>query len=423
MKLKTLVFATALTLLAALVLPTLCLAQAHNQKFPNYTVIDLGTLDGGTFSLAGGISNSGWIEGLATQSDGTEHAVLWRKGVMTDLGTLGGPNSAAAFPPSNSGDAAGTAETGAVDPYLENFCDFEDNLICLPFYWNHRTKSMTTLPTLGGNNGQAAGVNNNEQAAGFAENTIPEPTCVGIGTSQYFQIEPVVWTKGRIRQLPTFPGDPDGEAYAINDWGQATGWSGPCLYTVHALLWQNGRAINLGHLGGNYATGTGINEWGQVAGSSTLPGDQVQHAFLWSWGTLTDLGTLPGDAYSSADGVNDWGQVAGASEDVYGDIRAFLWQNGVMVDLNTLIPPDSPLYLLDANGGINDEGQIVGYAYVLSTGQVHAFLATPVWGAGKDQDLNINRTVPRVTLPENVRKLMQQHMRLQQPKAGPTLPH
>ena len=48
-----------------------------------------------------------------------------------------------------------------------------------------------------------------------------------------------------------------------------------------------------------------------------------------------------------------------------------------LLDLNTLIPADSPLYLQMANGGINDAGEIAGVALVKSTGEVHAFLATP----------------------------------------------
>jgi hypothetical protein len=47
-----------------------------------------------------------------------------------------------------------------------------------------------------------------------------------------------------------------------------------------------------------------------------------------------------------------------------------------MTDLDTLIPLDSPLILLEATGTINSRGQIAGIALQKSTGQVHAFLAT-----------------------------------------------
>jgi probable HAF family extracellular repeat protein len=49
-----------------------------------------------------------------------------------------------------------------------------------------------------------------------------------------------------------------------------------------------------------------------------------------------------------------------------------------MTDLNTLIPADSPLYLVFAFQ-INDVGEIVGLG-VTSTSEPHAFLATPQRG-------------------------------------------
>jgi hypothetical protein len=57
-----------------------------------------------------------------------------------------------------------------------------------------------------------------------------------------------------------------------------------------------------------------------------------------------------------------------------GSGRAILWQNNVPIDLNTLIPKDSPWYLLSALS-INDDGEIVGYGTI--NANVHAFLATP----------------------------------------------
>lgn len=407
MKFKILMCVTAITILAVVVLSTPCLAQKPNHKLPRYTVVDLGTL-GGTSSLAGGISNTGWIEGYATLANGDSNAVLWRNGKIMDLGTLGGPNSDSGWLPSNAGDVGGASETGAIDPYAENYCGYGDNLICVPFFWRNSTKKMTQLPLLGGNNGYAAGVNDFDNVVGNSENTTMDPTCAG--TSEVFQFEPVFWSSGRIKQLTNFPGDPDGAAFAINDWGQVTGYSGNCTTAFHALLWQNGEAINLGTLGGAMGnTGIGINNYGQVSGVSDLPGDVYYHGFLWTWGVMTDLGTLSGDVSSDADGNNDWGQVVGGSYDAEGNSRAYIWQNGVMTDLNTLIPPHSPLYLLEANGGINDSGQIVGTALQKSSGQVHAFLATPRYGEVVGESATTAATErPKVTVPENVRRMLQQ---------------
>ena len=104
MKSRKLTCLTAMTLFALLALPVRLAAQEpHNNEHPRYRVRDLGTL-GGTFSLAGGINNRGEVEGISTlPGDATEHAFVWRKGLMTDLGTLGGPNSGAAWRPSDRG--------------------------------------------------------------------------------------------------------------------------------------------------------------------------------------------------------------------------------------------------------------------------------------------------------------------------------
>jgi len=411
MKPRILTYIGVMVVLAASALPTRWVAQEQKQDPSHYSVIDLGTL-GGTFSFAGGLSNSGWVEGASTlPGDTALHAFLWRDGVMTDLGTLGGPNSVATLPPSESGRAAGFAEAPTPDPLGEDFCGFGTHLVCLPFLW--KRGAMTALPTLGGNNGEAAEINDRAGVVGLAENTIPEPTCK---PPEVLQFKPVIWQKGEVKELPTFPGDPAGLAETINDWGEAAGYSGNCTTAFHALLWQNGRAIDLGNLGGalnNIAAD--INNQGEVTGQSDLPGDTSFHAFLWKGGVMTDLGILPGDINSAGTGVNSKDQVVGGSNSAT-SARAFLWQNGVMTDLNTLIPPGSPLFLLGASGAINSRGQIAGFALVISTGEVHAFLATPVNGkdaseSGEPEARAEKTQRPKITLPENVRKLLEQQLR------------
>ncbi len=92
----------------------------------------------------------------------------------------------------------------------------------------------------------------------------------------------------------------------------------------------------------------------------------------------------------------------------------FLWQNGVMTDLNTLIPAGSPLFLLVAVD-INSRGEFVGFAFQTSTLEVHAYLATPSNnGVGSESATPTARgetsESPKVALPENVRKLLRQRL-------------
>jgi probable HAF family extracellular repeat protein len=114
----------------------------------------------------------------------------------------------------------------------------------------------------------------------------------------------------------------------------------------------------------------------EVVGQSDLSGDANFHAFRWTKEAgIEDLGKLTGDVNSAALGINDSGEIVGLSLDANFDPHPYLWQNGVMTGLNSLIPADSPLSLLIACS-INSSGEIVGLA-VTSTGEVHGCLATP----------------------------------------------
>jgi probable HAF family extracellular repeat protein len=191
------------------------------------------------------------------------------------------------------------------------------------------------------------------------------------------------------------------------------------------VLWQNGTVTDLGSLGGTENFASDMNNQGQVTGLSNLPGDAAFHAFLWENGVMTDLGTLPGDVSSSGDGINRKGQVVGGSFDADGNGRASLWQNGVIADLNTLIPADSPLFLIEATGTINSRGQIAGFALQKSTGEIHAFLATPREEEEEEDSaqsataaaLSVTSQSSKVVLPENVRKMLKQRL-----TSGPRAP-
>ena len=106
-----------------------------------------------------------------------------------------------------------------------------------------------------------------------------------------------------------------------------------------------------------------INDAGQVVGAgdfSSTGGSQFS-AVLWQNGVATNLGTLNDDCYSEAIVINSRGQVVGHSFacDTFVD-RAFLWENGTMIDLNTKIPSDFPLRLTNAIA-INEQGEIGGF--------------------------------------------------------------
>jgi probable HAF family extracellular repeat protein len=363
----------------------------------SYRVINLGNPLGGSSSGGNALNNLGWSTGFANlPGDTTQHTELWLRGLHLDLGTLGGPNSAVIFANhSDRGQIVGISETADMDPLMETwscagaFFPTVTHHICLGFVWQNGV--MTALPTLGGYNGVAASVNNLGQVVGWAETAVNDPTCVA---PQVQQFEAVVWGPGKdqVQQLSPLGDDPDSAATAINDSGQVVGISGICQNAVgafsakHAVLWQDGQPIDLGNIGGHgWNTPTFINNHGQIVGFANTSGDIVNgqlafkfHAFLWTKERgMRDLGTLSGDAISEALGINEAGQVVGVSYGPgFSHPRAFLWQNGVMTDLNSLIPAGSTLTLQVA-GDVNDRGEITGAALDSGTKTNPAFLAIP----------------------------------------------
>jgi probable HAF family extracellular repeat protein len=387
----------SLGMLSLLLLPAGLGAQENSQ--PRYRVIELGPL-GGTYSQPFYVSRRGVASGEASLANGNWHAILWLGPFKMDLGTLGGLNSSAFGSPNAIGQVVGEAETAHSDPNGEDFCGFYasgaplSGATCLGFLWQNG--SMTPLATLGGYNGSASAINNRGEVAGNAETATTDSTCPPYdptqGQYQVLQDKPVVWENGHIKQLPTYGGDPDGFAIAINDHGQVAGASGACstfnlinglyLSPTHALLWDHGRVTNLGSLGGSFGNQAhGINERGQVVGSSDLAGDAVFHGFVWNRSTgMQDIPPVPGDTYSVALAINDRGVVTGVSIDsTFTTLHAFVVVDGVPTDLNTRISDDSPLQLQTACG-INSRGEITGLAVEKSTGQYRGYLAIPVAG-------------------------------------------
>jgi len=160
---------------------------------------------------------------------------------------------------------------------------------------------------------------------------------------------------------------PDGysrfDSAAINDAGDVVGMATPSSsgYSRGFLL-HAGVMTPLAMLPDSIATWpNAINEAGQVVGFSSL--ESAQHAILADGaGPLLDLGTLPGTDESQAMDINAHGQVVGFSG-YAGDatpLRAFLYEDGAMQDLNALIDPTLGVTLRSATA-INDAGQIAGW--------------------------------------------------------------
>lgn len=216
-----------------------------------------------------------------------------------------------------------------------------------------------------------------------------------ISPGSHFQ-HAFLYSNGEMSDLGTFPGGFTSVGYSItgghgqgrkNGWGDDK-WAAQAAEDIqitgsasggdldHAFLYSHGTMQDLGTLPdlqqgvNSYSAGFAINESGQVAGySGVLHG--VEHAFLYSDGKMSDLGTLPGGSVSGGYGINASGEVAGTSGIAGSSSRhAFLYSHGTMLDLGTL-----PGGTFSAAFAINDSGEIAGSADTAdSGGLLHAFL-------------------------------------------------
>ena len=310
-------------------------------------VIDLGTLPGSTWSYASGINSKGQVAGTANWDDGTAHAFLYSEGILADLGVL-------------PGDAQSTANGINDQGQIVGWSGSADGSIQHPFLYSGG--AMSLLWTLDGYAySQATAINNSGQIAGYAMKSDL--------TSQA-----VLYANNSVTVLPALPGHPNNEAFGINSSEQVVGAAG-AGYGV-AFLYSGGVIQNLGVPDASYSgsTATGINDSGQVVGYAfVLAYNGVWSPFLYSGGAMTDLGRLPGFSQGVATAINNSGQVVGylvPSKHV--GAHAFVYANGIMTDLNSLLPADSGWVLIEANA-INDLGQIAGQGYN-PAGESHAFL-------------------------------------------------
>jgi probable HAF family extracellular repeat protein len=381
----------SLSLCAGLALPLVLFAQddrdRDNHWHHHYKLIDIGTLGGPNSNLSGPnvqtLNNQGTFAAIANTSapnpnpggfipfnapdSFVEHAVVWHNGTLTDLGVLpGGANSQTDWIDA-SGLIAAWSENGLIDPLM----GVPEGVAVL--WAGGKPINLGTLP--GGTESLATSVNSRGQVVGFSSNdTLDAFSMVGLAT----QTRAFLWQNGVMTDLGTL-GGPDALAGYVNERGQIAGqsytsssFSNNCNFplTTAPFLWQNGKMIDLGTLGGTCGYTNWLNQRGQVVGNSNLAGDATHHGFLWDNGTLTDLGTLGGNG-SEADSISDSGFIVGRA-DVPGSLshHAFRWKNGVMADLGII--PGQPC---STALSVNSIGQVVGETGICGVGGGPAFLS------------------------------------------------
>ena len=330
--------------------------------FRNGQMTDLGALAPGFSSDTNWISPNGLVSGEAQTGQAadpsiggwTMHGILWAHGRMIDVGTLDGGPISLTTGVNDAAEVSGFALNTVPDP----FSMFGGNQT-RAYRWKDGV--MKDLGTLGGPDAMALRINQRGQIAGNSYiNFDPSDLC-GLRTGGF------IWENGNMRDLGGFGGTCT-MVSDMNDRGQVIGSSllaGD--QAQHPFLWEGGRLKDLGTSGGNIASPIAMNQTGDAVGFQTLPPDDaVIHAALWSNGQTHDLGALEPGGCSMAESVNSRRQVVGQNwTDCIFDVTSLTAviseRGGPLVDLNTLIPPNSGVQLRNATN-INDRGEIVVYA-------------------------------------------------------------
>jgi probable HAF family extracellular repeat protein len=338
-------------------------ADSHRQRAPK----DLGTL-GGTQSQAASIDSEWNIVGSSNLTgDLAAHAFLSPEGErLKDLGVLSGGTNSTGVGSSDEGErVAGTSE------YLDPI----NGLVSHPFLYAKGV--MTDLGTLGGAIAQATGIGGGGRVVGlsllsdgatthaFLYNaktslmtdlgTLPNPTIVN---SQALGISSL----GLFVAGTSDTANSDTAGNTITD----------------AVVWNHKNVItDLGNLGGSLAQANAVNDWGVAVGVGVNASGNYDAFVSKVGGGLIDIGTLGGSA-SSAQAINDWGVVVGYSNTTTdADVHAFVWTAAKgMVDLNSFLPANSP-WNLTAAYGINSRNTIVGVGTINGEGHAFAFTIKP----------------------------------------------
>lgn len=328
--------------LAAVLLSVAACAQAQTYSLTNVPYMVAGPY------CQGNMNNSGQIATV----DGV--AALYSGGTFTLLGTLPGGTYSGATAVNDSGQVVGYSNAGTA------------GIIHAFLYSGGTMIDLGTLP--GGTSSFACAINNRGQVVGYTYNV---PVGLGVTNTRAF-----LYSGGTMIDLGSLEVEGSSYAFAINDSGQVAGYSSfPNSGGYDAFLYTGGTMFPVGSFGGS-SFAYGINNSGQVVGASnTFNG--ATHAFLYTWGTLTDMSTLPGGkGCSAAYGINDSGQIVGWQGDGPCDEGgdAFLYSGGTWSDLNTLVTLTSPGQWLAGALLINNRGQILSSA----EGPAKMYVLTPV---------------------------------------------
>ncbi len=313
---------TALILLPA----TLCLAGIAEGSYIISPLLSPANVTSTLSNLS--LNSNGQVSG-ATESGPSSEPILWTNGRPSIVNV---PNFGIVT-------ASGINDLSEIAGMFDNPKN--------EFYGYRFDSKLHVLYGLNGSQSTAYAINNRGQVAGSSQ--------VENGATS----RAVVWTNDKPRDLGVNAGDAS-FATTINNAGEVAGvyegLSGS--FTSGAFTWCGGKTSYLPGLGGASWRAKDVNNLGIAAGVAQIS-TGISHPVEWDKsGKIHDLGVLPGTLGTEAVAINDYGQAVGTDSISPLLSEAVLYQDGKVIDLNTLVPADFGYRLFDALD-INDAGQIL----------------------------------------------------------------
>jgi probable HAF family extracellular repeat protein len=323
-----------------------------------YSITDLGALPASSVCncfFAAGISENGAVTGYYFGTAGERRGFVWQNGVIRDVGGVSGTDHVA-LAVNDSGVSVG----------------FGDALA-----FRSLNGVVTDLPSMGGPYGVARAINNAGVIAG--QITLPQSR----GGNSHASI----WNGMAVTDIGTLGGEMS-EALAINEAGRVVGWAWDSHRNQLAFTWAAASGmVELPRPSpqAQITRAQDVNALGHAVGGSMIPFGPNQQftfrAYLWTGGgggAPLDLGELnPDNLGVSAHAINDADQVLGfESHYPFDHDRPFIWEKGVMRDINSLIDPASG-WRIDVADDINNAGMIAASGTHVD-GRRHGLLLTPI---------------------------------------------
>jgi probable HAF family extracellular repeat protein len=337
---------------AVLALALLAAPLAANGQTVRYRVVPLTEIQSAqTSCVPTAINELGDVVGYCGAAGLDSFAVLWRGGIVVNLGTVAEGVFSHAWGINSSGQIVGDGDDGDM--------------------------KAKALARLAGGWREIDGSGGSEQGAyGVADDGVIYGNFTTAGNPGTETWEPVFWTydadhdRYERGNLPKAAGTPTtgfsgAFVFAASSTGIAVGQVATDLLGIRAALWKNDASHSLVVLenpaGAGSALAYGVSDDGRAAGMTSGFG-QSDRAVLWlndTANTPTDLGMLPGDQHSRAFDVNDAGHVVGVSFRPSFAVRGFIYRDGVMSELTALLDTADSAWTINETAGVNNAGVIV----------------------------------------------------------------